>query len=330
MRLRANKHNVGPALFLAICILAGPVIPSQASELGHFAPAMPRVRDYIMPDPGTYFLLYNLYYTSSKLKDKDGNSIDSISVGGLDFNVETDVDSYMAVPMFIYVPKDLRILGGRYAALIAQPFGNTSFQAALESTTLPGFGLDIDESSWGLGDTYIRPLWLGWNFGRFDVGTSYGIYAPTGKYDAGQADNVGLGMWTHEFMANVAFYLDEKKGTALTLAGVYEIHHEKKDVDITPGSHLSISAGISQYLPLGKKWLAELGLAGIGQWQMTEDSGSDARNTDVKDQVYMAGPEFGLIYLPWGAQVTLRWLHEFEAEDRFEGDFITLTAAFSF
>jgi hypothetical protein len=243
--------------------------------------------------------------------------------------VETDVESFMIVPTFIWAT-DFKILGGRYAALIAQPFGTTSFQGALESATLPGFGLEIDESSWGLGDTYIRPLWLGWNLGRFDIGAAYSVYAPTGKWDADDADNVGLGMWTHEFMANIAFYPDEQKGTALTLAGVYEIHGDKDDVDITPGSHLSINAGISQYLPLGSKWLAELGFSGIAQWQVTEDSGSDARNKNVKDQVYMAGPQLGLAYLPWGANVTLRWLNEFEAEDRFEGDFISLTAAFSF
>lgn len=329
MRFRENKHCLGLVSVLAIFVLAGSVIQSQAAELGHFAPSLPRIRDYILPEPGVYFVLYNLYYTSDTLKDRDGNSIDSIQAGGMDFKVDTDVDSYVIMPTLIYAPK-FRILGGHYAAMIGQPFGNTGFQAALKSSTLPGFGLEIDGSSWGLGDTYIRPLWLGWNLDRIDVGASYGIYASSGKYDAGDADNVGLGMWTHEFMANAAFYLDEQKGTALTLAGVYEIHHKKDGVDITPGSHFSLSAGISQYLPLGSKWLAELGLAGIAQWQITEDSGADARNKDVKDQVYMVGPELGFIYVPWGAQISLRWLHEFEAEDRFEGDFISVTAAFTF
>jgi hypothetical protein len=329
MRSRFARRCLGLVLFVAISAPTGSVIRSQAAELGHYAPALPAIRDFILPDPGFYYVQYHLYYTADTLKDRNGKSIDSITVGPLEFEVETDVDSFMIVPTFLY-SSEFKILGGRYAALISQPFGTTSFQGALESTTLPGFGLEVDESSWGLGDTYIRPLWLGWNFGRFDVGASYGIYVPIGKYDAGDADNVGLGMWTHEFMANVAFYLDEQKGTALTLAGVYEIHHEKDDVDITPGSHLSLNAGISQYLPLGSKWLAELGLSGIAQWQVTEDSGSDARNKDVKDQVYMVGPQVGFAYLPWSAQVTLRWLHEFEAEDRFQGDFISLTAAFSF
>ncbi len=81
---------------------------------------------------------------------------------------------------------------------------------------------------------------------------------------------------------------------------------------------------------MSEKWLAELGLAGIAQWQVTKDSGSDAVNKDVKDQIYGLGLELGLIYLPLGGQVSFRWMHEFQAEDRFEGDFLTLTIALSF
>jgi hypothetical protein len=322
-------HAIVMVAVLTAALLAASTARSRAAELGHYAPALLPVRDFIMADPGVYYTQYNLYYTSDTLKDKNGDSIDSISVGPLEFDVETDVDSFMIVPTVVY-SSDYEILGGRYAALISQPFGTTSFQGALESTTLPGFGLEVDDSSWGLGDTYIRPLWLGWTFDRFEVGASYGLYLPTGKYDAGEADNVGLGMWTHEFITNVAYYLDEQKGTALMLAAIYEIHHEKKDVDITPGSHLSLNAGISQYLPMGPEWLAELGLSGAAQWQVTKDRGSDARNKDVKDRVYMVGPQVGFVYLPWGAAVTLRWLHEFGAKDRFEGDFVSLNFALTF
>jgi len=329
MNQRFHTRYFGIVVLLVTVMWAFPFAPTQASELGHFTPALPRVRDFIQPDPGWYYVQYNLYYSADTIKDKNGKSVDSIKVGDLDLKVDADVDSYTIVPTLIY-SSDFEILGGRYAALISQPFGNVGFQSALESALLPDFGLDIDESSWGLGDTYVRPLWLGWNLGRFDVGGAYSLYLPTGKYDAGDADNVGLGMWTHEFMGNVAWYLDEQKGTALTLAGVYEIHHNKKDVDIRPGSHLSLSAGISQFLPLGKAWLAELGLAGAAQWQVTKDSGSDARNKDVKDRVYMVGPELGLVHLPWGAQMSLKWMHEFDAEARFEGDFVSLTFALTF
>ena len=214
--------------------------------------------------------------------------------------------------------------------MLSQPFGNTSFQASLEFANFPQIGKKFDESSYGFGDTYARPLWLSWNFGKADVGASYSLYIPIGKYDAGAADNVGLGMWTHEFMVNGIYYVDEQKGTALTMAGTYEIHHEKDDVNITPGSHFTLNYGVSQYLPINEKLLSELGIAGFGQWQITKDSGSDATNKDVKDQVYGLGLQAGLTYLPWNGQLTFKWIHEFEAEDRFEGDFFTLAAALPF
>ena len=178
MRKMINRPYMVLASTLLALGLVCAVIPSQAAELGHYAPALPAIRDFILPDLGVYYIQYNLYYTSDTLKDKNGDSVNSISVGPLKFKVDTDVDSFMIVPTVVY-SSDYKILGGRYAALISQPFGNTSFQAALESDTLPGFGLDVDESSWGLGDTYIRPLWLGWSIGRFDLGASYGIYLPT-------------------------------------------------------------------------------------------------------------------------------------------------------
>ncbi|UCD59211.1 MAG: transporter [Candidatus Hydrogenedentota bacterium] len=75
--------------------------------------------------------------------------------------------------------------------------------------------------------------------------------------------------------------------------------------------------------------MGDWGVAGIAQWQLTKDRGSNALNKDVKDQVYGVGPELGLICLPWEAQFKVRWIHEFEVEERFEGDFLTFTATFS-
>jgi hypothetical protein len=302
----------------------------SADELGHYSAGLMNIRDFVQPDPGNYFLLYNLYYSTDTLKDKNGNNINSIPVGDATINLDVDVDSWVTVPTYVHVTEK-KILGANYAFLVSQPFGNTSFQAALEfETILPGLGKKIDESSYGFGDTYVRPLWLSWNFGQADVGCSYGLYIPIGKYDAGDADNVGLGMWTHEFMVNGVYYVDEQKGTALTMAGIYEIHHEKDDIDITPGSHFTLNYGVSQLLPVNEQFLSEVGIAGFGQWQITKDRGSDATNKDVKDQAYGLGLQAGLVYLPWNGQLTFKWMREFEVEDRFRGDFYTLTAALPF
>jgi hypothetical protein len=50
----------------------------------------------------------------------------------------------------------------------------------------------------------------------------------------------------------------------------------------------------------------------------------------VKDQVYGLGLQGSLTYLPWGTNLSFHWLHEFEAEDRFEGDFFFLSLSASF
>lgn len=312
-----------------LTVLLGTAVLAHAAELGHYAPAVPRIRDFFVPTPGFHYIQYHLYYTSDTLRDRNGNKVNKIQVGPLTFDVDTEVDAFNVIPALTYVTP-WQVLGARYGLLLLQPFGNTTVQAALEETSNPDFALDIDEDGFGLGDTYVRPLWLGWDLGRADLAASYGFYAPSGKYKDGAADNIGLGMWTHEFMLAGALYLDRQRGTALVLAGLYEIHHNKQDVDIRPGSHVTLHYGISQYLPVSKTVLGELGALGYGQWQVTRDSGSDATNKSVKDRVYGIGLQGSLTYLPWQAQLSFHWLHEFEAEARFEGDYFTLTLAKSF
>ncbi len=316
------------ALVCFLFLLTG-TLSVYAIELGHYSPGLMNIREFTQPDTGNYLLVYNLYYTTDTLKDKHGKTITSIPVGLGAINLDVDVDSWVTVPTWVHVTEK-KILGGNYAFLISQPFGNTNFQAALELARFPNIGNTFDESSYGFGDTYTRPLWLSWNFGQVDVGASYGLYIPIGKYDAGASDNVGLGMWSHEFMVNGICYLDEKKGTALAMNGTYEIHHKKEDVDITPGSHVTLNYGISQYLPVNDTLLSEIGIAGFGQWQVTKDRGADATDKDVKDQVYGLGLQGGLTHLPLNGQLTFKWMREFEAKDRFEGDFYTLTATVPF
>lgn len=327
MKRKRSRAQLASVALLAV--LLGTVVLGHASELGHYAPALPRIRDFFVPTPGFHYTQYHFYYTSDTLRDGDGNKIDSLQVGPLTFDVETDVDAYTVVPALVYVAP-WQVLGARYGLLVSQPFGNTTVQASLEEVTNPEFALKIDEDGFGLGDTYFRPLWLGWDFGRADLAASYGVYAPSGKYEDGAADNIGLGMWTHEFMLAGALYLDQQRGTALVLAGLYEIHHNKEDVDIRPGSHVTLNYGVSQFLPVNKTVLGELGVLGYGQWQVTRDSGSDAFNKKVKDRIYGIGLQGSLTYLPWKAQLSFHWLHEFKAEDRFEGDSFNFTLAMSF
>ena len=128
-------------LFLSIVfVFAG---SGRAAELGHYAPGLMNIRDFILPAPGNYYIQYNLYYAADTLKDKNGNSINSIPVGPGTINLDVDVDSWVVAPTWVYVTEK-KILGADYAFLVSQPFGNTAFQAALELDSIPGLGTKID------------------------------------------------------------------------------------------------------------------------------------------------------------------------------------------
>lgn len=291
-----------------------------AGELGHYMPGVASIRDFVVPAPGFYYQQYNLFYTTDTYKDRNGNEVNTIGSNSLDVNV----DSFAIAPTFIWV-SPWKILGATYAAYASPSILNISVQAGLSATT--NHGISIDESQWGFGDLYIRPVWLGWNNPHTAFSLAYGVYAPTGDYTNGAPDNTGLGFWTHEFQAGLTVYPWVHQGTAIMLTGTYEIHHEKEGADITPGDRFSLDYGISQYVPVNKAetLLLELGLSGYSQWQVNDDSGSDVSPVlNVNDEVHAVGGQLGLAYIPWNAAVTLRYLKEYNAQARFEGDLYTL------
>jgi hypothetical protein len=85
------------------------------------------------------------------------------------------------------------------------------------------------------GDLYVVPFQLGWHWERTDLTTSYGFFAPTGKYEAGANDNIGLGMWSHEFSVGFTQYLDAAKTWHVATSAFYEVHTKKRDTDIRIG-----------------------------------------------------------------------------------------------
>jgi hypothetical protein len=169
--------------------------------------------------------------------------------------------------------------------------------------------------------------------------------APAGKYDtetvtlpggrsitAEATDNIGYGFWTHQLQGAVAWYPWTHKATAVTAALTYEIHHQKADFDLTPGQNLTFNWGISQFLPLTRdqKLLLEVGPAGYSSWQVSDDTGSDARNGQVHDEVHAVGGQLGLTYLPWQTVLNFHGLYEFAAQDRFQGHAFGLNLAKQF
>lgn len=323
-----RKHVVGTVVAAAALAGAGDL---AAGELGHYGPGLLNIRDFFLPpEPGFYGALYNYFYSTDTLKDRDGDKVGTLSrtgqSGTTTVTVEPDVDVYALAPVLVWA-SPWKVLGARYGALLAPSFADNSAQVSLSLARSGRFrdtgittSLDTD-TGFGVGDLLVYPVFLGWSGKHYDASATYGFYAPTGD------DGISLEFWTHQFQVAGAWYPFENRGTAVTVAGTYEIQTEMEDKDLTPGDRFSLNWGVSQYLPLTKdqKWLAELGVSGYGQWQVEKDSGSDVPtilNTQLnaKDEVYAAGLQVGLTYVPWKAGLTVHYQWEFGAEARFEGE----------
>jgi hypothetical protein len=323
----------------AMLILGSSAAPplARAAEISHFNGGIANIRDYFIPEPGFYGLIYNYYYTTDQLNDRDGDEVDTVTINpgpgpGLTVDVDVDLDVYLLAPALIWVPK-WRLFGAKYAAYILPTFATNSIQAGLSTATGIGGSVDSD-SSMGVGDLFVQPLWLGWAPEHWDLALGYGFYAPVGRYDTKtisflrggsveveSPDNLGLGFWTHQIQGALAWYPWLNKATAVTTVLTYEINQKKEDFDLTPGQNLTLNWGVSQYLPLRKdqQLLLEIGPAGYNSWQTTRDTGGDARDGS-RDQVHAAGGQLGLAYVPWNAALNFHAFAEFAAESRFLGD----------
>ena len=93
-----------------------------------------------------------------------------------------------------------------------------------------------------------------------------------------------------------------------------------------PGNDFHFEWGIGK--TLAKIW--DVGLAGYCQWQVTDDSGSDARDKSVHDRIFAVGPEVSVFIPAAKSFLSLRSLWEFEAKDRTEGQVIALTLTRAF
>lgn len=344
MKIKIVHRFIGAAV--AIVLLASLGTTGLYAQ-GHFAPGVPSIRDLVVPEPGFYGVLYNYWYETNQLNDRNGNAVNSITINpgpgpGVSVDIEVDVNVFAIAPVFMWV-SDWKVAGANYAAYISPTFASSSVGAA--AAIAGRQGISAETSQFATGDLFVQPVWLGWNTKHLDVATGYGFYAPVGKYavrtvdipivgptKVASADNIGLGYWTHQLQGSLSFYPWENRATAVTSAWTYEINGEQEDFDLTPGAYLTWNWGFSQFLPLSpsQNLLLEVGPSGYSQWQVSDDTGSDARNPGIHDRVHAAGIQAGLAYVPWNFAVSFRYLNEFSAKSRFEGSSYGLNLAVKF
>jgi hypothetical protein len=330
-------------LGLGSVIVIGAITTATAfAQTDHYVPGSFNIRDFAVPDPGFYGAIYNYGYLTDNLKDSSGNQINSITITGpggrsTTINLNVNVNLYALAPVIIWVPKK-KILGAKYGTMLNPSFANTSLSGLLSRAE--GAGLSASTGQFNIGDTYVVPLWLDWTGKHYDGVANYGFYIPTGKYSlqtvnvpvigpvrVASPDNVGLGFWENQGQGALYLYPWADKRMAVENALTWEIDRPKRGLDLTYGQYLTWNWGVSEYLPLKKdqSLLAEVGPAGYGNFQVSDNTGTDARNPGVHDKVYAVGIQAGVTIPKRMIVVNFHWFHEFDAANRFQGTALGLS-----
>jgi hypothetical protein len=145
----------------------------------------------------------------------------------------------------------------------------------------------------GFGDLYFQPINLGWHMDMFDYVAGLGLFFPTGRYEDGADDNVGLGMWSFEFFGGTTAFLDGAKTWHASILASYETHTSKKDSDIDVGDLLTLEGGIGKSFMDGA---LSVGGAYFVQWKITGDDFDIPEINDIaaKHFIFGAGPELNV------------------------------------
>jgi hypothetical protein len=170
-----------------VCVLTVAATVAQAGEIGHYAPGVPNIRDFAVPEPGFYGAVYSYWYSTDRLNDRNGNKISSVTVNpgggpGVTLGVDVNVDVYAVSPMFVWV-SDWKFLGAKYAAYLAPSFASSSVGASLSAASGSGRSGGVS-SEFGVGDLFVQPLRLGHHRPhRVDPGVSRPIHEPGSRRD---------------------------------------------------------------------------------------------------------------------------------------------------
>jgi hypothetical protein len=260
-----------------------------------------------VPPPGTYLADFNYFYTGSADID--------LNIGGVNIDGGVDADAYIKLFNRLWVAPD-KVLGGHAAFSVAVPIGwkNISAQAGIVGGPGDGFQGEVDDAY--IGDPVLGAS-LGWHEGSWHWSIGTLVNVSIGYWERGDPTNIGVNRWAADFTGAVT-YLDLKTGFELSGAAGFTFNGENEETNYKTGTEFHLEGAVMQHL---SKSFA-LGLQGYLYQQVTGDSGSGARLGDFEGRVLALGPaidfSFALGQVPVSGN--LRCFHEFDAENRLEGD----------
>ena len=242
------------------------------------------------------------------------------SVRSSSLEVGADLTFLMNFTTLLYKP-DIELFGAQFAAGIFVPLVNLDIDASL---SIGGMTQSVSGSATGLGDVALIPIALFWSSGNIHMSFAETIVTPTGDYGVNNLINEGLNYWS--FDTNFALtYLNPETGRDLSFNLGYIYNTENDTTNYQTGQEVHLDVVFNQFL----SETFAVGLHGFYLKQITGDSGSGALLGDFKAEAAGIGPALLWSTKIGGQDVSFiaKWLPEFHAENRLEGDHIYLSFA---
>jgi hypothetical protein len=270
-----------------------------------------------VPDPGVSYS--NLFWTntSDRLNGPQGRALPPQQ----SVTVSTDTST------FLYMP-GMRVLGAHVEFAVGLSTTRDSFLLRDPLTV----GSSLSGGGAGLTNTQVVPLNLGWRFDRADLQTGYSFYAPTGRFVPGAHDNTSSGFWSHSWQSGVTLYLTNSRATQVSVYDAYLWNTTQEGTGVHAGQNDSVDYSLSQTLALTQdgSWSLQIGAAGYGQWQITENRGQSPIREALKYRVNGGGVTVSVTSPFKGLFVAGAALVEYEARNTYQGRTLTLAGGLHF
>jgi hypothetical protein len=292
------------------------------------------------PPPGTYVSSFTYLYSGdatgaaalSRTLPLAGTVLPSFAT--LQTNADVSVKANVALDVFsvLWVAPQ-KVLEGNFGFGVLLPVGYQEVDVnlnALTALTFPngtvlqrGRNFGISDSTFAVGDP-LATAFIGWSSGNLHWKLTGLLNVPIGAYDRSNLVNMGFNRWAADLTGS-ATWLDPKSGFEVSLAAGFTFNSENPDTNYKTGTEFHLEGAVMKHFA---KAFA-VGVAGYHYQQITGDSGSGALLGAFKGEVSAIGPNLTYNFQVGGVPVltSVRWLHEFNAKNRLEGDagFVTVT-----
>jgi hypothetical protein len=283
-------------LGIATILLAPALLHGQ-----HYVAGVLGIESSTVPPPGLYTLDYSYFYSAGQLNNQSGSKVPVAQLNAF---------VYAQVPRIVWITSKKFFRGSLgFEASLPLVYQHVRFNA-------PSGVFRGNTSS--IGDSLIGPL-VGWHTDKFDYAGALGFFVPWGSSAVSPTTRAGLGYLGTMLSAGATWRPDRAKTWSLSALNRYEFNTEQRDSHITLGSVYTVEWGVSKSV---SKTVA-IGPAGYYQKKITSDSGISA--STALPHAAAIGPELTLAFPGPSLFVSWRYLYEFAAAGRPQGQTGTLT-----